>query len=136
MMRLLLPVFLLILCAELPAQNRNVLLTWDDTRNPANTTYHVYRASGDCASPGAFARITPTPITAKTHTDTGRPIGTTWCYQVTAVVASMESGPSNRAGGNITPYEPTDHTFELVADLQALLRGTVTIRAATPRPEP
>lgn len=82
---------------------RNVTLTWEDTKNPAATTYTVERFAGNCSESGSFASIA-SGVTAKTFQDTV-PLGR-YCYRVKAVFSGLESEPSNTAGASAGPFSP------------------------------
>lgn len=83
--------------AILSAQGRSVTLNWTDTVNPAGTTWNVYRAPGLCTASPVFVKLTATPLTVKTYVDSTVVSGS-YCFQVTAVLNGVESGPSNQAG--------------------------------------
>lgn len=98
----------------------NAILTWQDTVNPAGTTYNVYRASGTCASPSTFTLIA-SGIMAHTYTDIGVPPGN-YCYQVTAVNGGLESGPLSAnvtipVGYTVTvTYGTASNTYAIVVN--------------------
>jgi hypothetical protein len=74
----------------------NVSLTWTASTSAAGNpslTYNVYRSSG-CS--GIFALLDTIPISATSFLDVAVPSGT-YCYQATAVLAGLESTPSNEA---------------------------------------
>lgn len=98
-------IFLLAVCAAAAQIGHNVTATWTDTVNPSGTAYNMYRATGVCSATAAFSKI-GTGLTAKTYTDSGVAPGN-YCYQVTALFLSIESGPSNQAGAAIGPIAPT-----------------------------
>lgn len=83
---------------------RTATLTWEDTRNPAGTTYSVYRATGLCSGSPVFSKLA-TGVTEKTYQDSTVTAGN-YCYQVTASLNNMESAPSNSATASVTPFEP------------------------------
>jgi len=90
---------------SLLAQNqRTVVLTWEDTRNPAGTTYSVFRATGLCSGTPTFSKIA-TAVTQKTYSDTGVTIGNNYCYTVAAALNGVESAQSNQAPVLIQPFE-------------------------------
>ncbi len=83
--------------AAAPAHaQHNVSLAWTAsttaTGNPS-LTYNVYRSSS-CS--GTFALLNTMPISATSFLDIAVPPGT-YCYQATAVLAGLESTPSNEA---------------------------------------
>jgi len=74
----------------------NVSLTWTASTSAAGNpslTYNIYRSSG-CSS--TFAILNTAPISATSFLDIAVPPGT-YCYQATAVLAGLESTPSNQA---------------------------------------
>jgi hypothetical protein len=68
------------------ATGSSVALTWGASNDSAIVGYHVYRSSGN----GGYARLTSSPITATSFTDSSAPSGAT--YMVRAV--KLESTPS------------------------------------------
>jgi fibronectin type 3 domain-containing protein len=86
-----------LLTSPADAQQYAVKLSWtassDASANPS-LTYNVYRASS-CA--GHFALINSAPVTATSYVDPSSAAGAAYCYQVTAVLAGLESAPSNQA---------------------------------------
>lgn len=90
----------------LPAQTTHkVTLTWQDTLNPAGTTYSVYRATGLCSGTPTFSKIA-SALTAKTYDDTTVQPGP-YCFMVTATFNGMESAPSNSAPAQVPSFAPT-----------------------------
>lgn len=88
-----------------------VTLLWGDPNNPAGTEYNVYRQASACptAPPTTlvgFTKINPAPVSGLTFTDTPVAVGTAYCYVVTALVGSDESGPSPDAGATPLPFSP------------------------------
>jgi fibronectin type 3 domain-containing protein len=85
-----------------PAQSRHTVgLTWtasaDAAANPS-LAYNVYRSA---ACSGAFVKLNASPDAATTYLDTAVFSGNTYCYQVTAVLSSAESAPSNVVSASI-----------------------------------
>lgn len=80
-----------------PAHGQHsVTLAWTASTSAAGNpslTYNVYRSSG-CS--GTFALVNTAPIGATSFLDLAVPPGT-YCYQTTAVLAGLESTPSNEA---------------------------------------
>lgn len=74
---------------------RDVVLTWEDTKNPSGTTWNVYRANSECGPAVVFAVIAQ-GLTEKTFTDIDREPGT-YCYAATAVFNNVESPQSNES---------------------------------------
>lgn len=95
-------------------------LAWTDTVNPSGTMYNVWRESGACpATPptttSGFTQLNTTSIQAKTYVDSSVIGGATYCYIVTAVSGSNQSGPSNDAQGAIPSlFPPQTLTIPLV----------------------
>ncbi len=83
-----------------------VRLTWtassDAAANPS-LTYDVYRAA---SCPGHFVKINSAPVTGTSYVDSSVGTGVAYCYQVTAVLAGVESAPSNQAVAAVPP--PSD----------------------------
>ncbi len=86
----------------------SVTLTWADTLNPSGTTYNVYRAPTACAGTPSFTRIA-SGLNLKTYTDLTVVPGS-YCFQVSAVSSSIESGPSNAATAAVPASPPTNLT--------------------------
>jgi hypothetical protein len=83
-----------------------VKLSWTASSTAAanpSLTYNVYRAS-TCAAP--FSRINSAPVIATVYVDSSAGSGAAYCYQVTAVLAGVESSPSNQAIAAVPP--PSD----------------------------
>lgn len=86
------------------AQSQSTYLRWAPSVSAAanpSLTYNVYRANS-CA--GTFAKINVVPVTGTVFLDNQPPPGS-YCYQVTAVLNSMESEPSNSAAATILPLQ-------------------------------
>lgn len=103
--------FLLLVASTCLAQTaHSVTLTWTDTQNPTmGTTYSVYRATGLCSGTPTFSKLA-TAITTKTYQDTTVTPGN-YCYQATATVNGVESGPSNSAPAAVPAFAPTGLTL-------------------------
>ena len=96
--------------AGCPIQTHCALLSWTASAT-LNATYNVWRLTGACPavqplSTLPFTQINAdpipgTPAPSVTYTDTTVAGGTTYCYVVTAVLGSSQSGPSNDAQGAI-----------------------------------
>lgn len=109
-----------VLAASLAAQvtgGNSAHLTWTASTS-AGGTVTVYRAAGDCASATGFAAIASKVVAAGPYDDTTVSVGSsvgqnsaTYCYYVTAVVNSAESGPSNKIAltftNTVLPQPPT-----------------------------
>lgn len=97
--------FALMLPAFLAAQSTTVKLSWQDTRNPAGTTYSIYRAPGLCSGSPVFAKVA-TGVTAKTYDDANVAVGN-YCYAATASLNGLESAQSNTVQVAVPPAPPT-----------------------------
>lgn len=101
--------FLTVVClAQAP---HRVTLNWVDTKNPAGTTYNVYRATGLCTGTPAFSRIA-NGVAPKTYVDDTVQPGN-YCYQVTAVSSGIESAPSNSALAPVPSFAPETLTIQV-----------------------
>jgi hypothetical protein len=89
----------------LMGQTTTVKLSWQDTRNPAATTYNVYRAPGLCSGSPVFAKIA-NGVTAKTYDDANVAVGN-FCYATTASLNGLESAQSNTVQVAVPPAPPT-----------------------------
>ena len=88
----------LFFASALPAQAQvphSTTLTWNASTSTGVTGYNVYRFVGACSPTVTFVKLTATPITALTYTDTAVTAGVTYCYTVTAV---SPGGESSNAG--------------------------------------
>jgi len=83
----------------------SVTLNWQDSINPAGTTYNVYKAAGACSSASLFAKLNAAPIITKTFTDTKVSAGIAYCYAATSYVSPSESVKSP----GITAIVPGNH---------------------------
>ena len=82
-----------------------VVLSWatpDDAT--AAATYNIYRSPGLCPASSGFIKINSTGITGLSFTDTTVQVGKSYCYYGTHVEGTVESVPSNQAGGTVTPH--------------------------------
>lgn len=82
----------------------DVVLTWEDTKNPPETTYNVYRGDGPCSVNTQFGQIA-SGIAVKAYTNTGVLPGT-YCYAATAMVNGVESPQSNEREVTVKPAPP------------------------------
>ncbi len=98
---------------------RQVVLTWNASTSPG-VTYNVYRAAGTCQAP--FSKISTAPVTALTYTDTNVAVGT-YCYQVTAAAAGLESVPSNNSEAPVPPYPPSGLTISVQVAVNVQVNG-------------
>ena len=96
---------------SLPVQAQTVVhkadLTWsmspDAVADPTLAiTYNVYRANGTCPADGSYPLATASKLAANLTTlsfsDTNVKVGQTYCYAITAVLGSAESGAQPSAG--------------------------------------
>src|SRR6266849_4853837 len=86
--------------------NHTVTLTW--TASSDGGVYTMYRATGVCSPTLTFAPLS-VGITSTVYVDSGISPGK-FCYQVTTVVNSAESLPSNQAQAVILPASPGNLT--------------------------
>lgn len=85
-------------------------LTWTVSVTTGTTGQKVYRApwtlpSGPC---GTFATVTASSLsaTATSYADSSVVPGGAYCYFVTAIGPTGESGPSNQVNGVLVPPQP------------------------------
>jgi hypothetical protein len=97
-------IVLLFTAAALFAANHTVTLNWNDTLNPAGTTYTVYRSTGLCSGSPAFSKLA-TGVAEKTYID-ATVIPGNYCYYVTATANGIESAPSNSSLGPVPSFAP------------------------------
>lgn len=99
------------------AEPHSVTLNWEDTKNPATTTYRMYRIPGLCPVTPLPATSTLTPIatdlSAKTYVD-NTVVPANYCYFVTAFLNAVESLPSAPALASVPSWEPTELTVTSV----------------------
>ena len=89
-------------------QGRTVLMTWQDTENPAGTVYTIYRANGSCSITPAYSTIASN-VAVRTYTDTGVSPGK-YCYTVTANYGGEESVYADPAVAQVRPFKATAFT--------------------------
>lgn len=70
----------------------SIRLTWNSSSDPAVTGYQIYRAT---TSPASLTRITASPVSGTTYTDTSVQASTTYYYAVTAVSTTQESAQTS-----------------------------------------
>jgi len=99
---------------------RKVTLDWEDTANPAGTTYTLYRAKGACAQETPTWEMLQSSIAPKTFEDLNVTPGK-YCYVATAVVDAVESDHSNRAEAQVKPFAPIN------------MKATFTIEVTVPQ---
>ncbi len=77
-----------------------VVLTWADSTSDNVVGYNIYRST---VSAGPFAKITSSPATGTSYTDTAVQASTTYYYVATAVDADgQESSYSNTANAVVS----------------------------------
>lgn len=113
MKRLAVLLGLALACGSSPAHSQYaVKISWtastDAAANPS-LTYNVYRAA---TCPGHFTRINAAPVVGTSYVDTTAATGAAYCYQVTAVLAGVESAPSNQAIAAVPPPPARQSTCE------------------------
>ena len=114
-------ILLLTFAGTLAAQNpplRTVTLTWEDTRNPAGTTYNVYRAVGACSPTSVFGSPITQGVVEKTWLDNTVVEPGVYCYQVTAAYNGHESEPSPQAQATAKPVPPAKLTVTVTIQYQ------------------
>lgn len=104
MKKLTLLLFPLFILAQIP--QHSVTLNWVDTSNPSGTTYSVYRSVGLCSGTPSFSKLA-SAVTVKTYVDSTVTPGN-YCYEVTAVLQSVESAPSNTALAPVPTFPPAN----------------------------
>jgi hypothetical protein len=95
--------------AQGPAYPYSVVLTWIAPTGNAPTGYNVYRAPYSASACGTYAVLNSTAITTTTYTDTTVTPGAQYCYEVTALQGTAESGPDVLASNPVSlpPPPPT-----------------------------
>jgi len=101
---LLCPILFAALLMARPPQH-SVTLNWQDSINPAGTTYNVYKATGACSSASAFAKLNTSPIVTKSYVDANVSANTAYCYAATSYVSPAESEKSS----GVTAVVPGNH---------------------------
>jgi hypothetical protein len=119
-MKLIAAAFVLFVVALAAPESRaqhSVGLAWTASSTAAGNpslTYNVYRSP---ACTGTFTKLNSTPVAATTILDTTVFTGT-YCYQVTAVLAGLESVPSNEVSAavpaSVTPKASCAHRGALI----------------------
>lgn len=110
-MKKLLAIIIAIAALVLPVQAQaahSAALSWAAPSDAiTTTTYNVYRLAGSCPTapltlplPAGWSKLTN--VSALSYTDSTITVGS-WCYMVTQVTNSIESNPSNTAGGQAKP---------------------------------
>jgi hypothetical protein len=91
--------------------SHSVVLDWTPAVQSGTITFNVYRVTGACPSSFTLTGLTPLVggLSASTYTDTTVSVGQ-YCYAVTAVSGTLESGPSPDALAAVTPFPPTGLT--------------------------
>jgi hypothetical protein len=90
---------MLFFASPLFAQSHSNTVNWTaPTSGPAPTGYNVYKYASACPAQillTTATKLTTTPITALTYTDTTPTAGSVSCYFITSVDASGESAASS-----------------------------------------
>ena len=99
------------LAGQVITPTHQAVLTWTAASDVVSTSsYNVYRTNAVCPVSGlgtlAFTKLNGSAVFALTYTDPTISVGN-WCYYITQVQASIESGPSNTAGGQARPNTVT-----------------------------
>lgn len=143
-MRIILLFVALVSAAVAQTPSHSITITWTDTSNPATgTTYTIQKAAAPCTPAPTFAVLT-SGLTAKTFQDTAVAPGT-YCYQVSAVVSGVSSGPAtgtpctaNGCQSPVVPPFPVTGVTITVAQLQIAFptlttdpSGNVNLNAGT-----
>ena len=97
-----------------------VALSWTASTT-SGVTYNVYRQQ---ACSGNFARINSSAVTSTTYADSVVAPGETYCYQVTAVLSSVESTPAGPAPATIPGTSTQSSTLQPAAKTSCTRRGT------------
>ena len=103
-MKLLLALLIATAALAQTPPTHSATLTWQDTANPAGTTYSVYRATGLCSGTPTFAKIA-SAVATKTFVDSTVLPGN-YCFSVTATNNGMESAQSNTAPAAVPSFAP------------------------------
>jgi hypothetical protein len=108
-----------------------VTLSWDnpDALSGPAASFAVERASGACASPGAFAPIAGSPFNITTLSTTNAPGQGTWCYRVRTGYASWTS-PFGAAQATVVAPSVTGLLFDGDNQSACSAPGTLTTGTA------
>ncbi len=90
------------LFAQGPPAPYSVVLTWTASATAGVTSQNVYRApytGTACGTYAAIASVTPPVVT---YTDTSVTAGAQYCYEITALVGTAESGPDVNANNPVS----------------------------------
>jgi hypothetical protein len=112
--------FSLTLFATPAMAQHTVALSWT-TSTTSGVTYNVYRQQ---ACSGNFTQINSIAVTSTTYTDSAVAPGETYCYQVTAVLSSVESTPAGPAPATIPRPSAQSSTSQPAAKTSCTRRGT------------
>lgn len=98
--------FLCISVVLFAQSGHTVTLTWEDTQNPAGTTYSVYRADAPCSGTPTYIKLAEA-LTVFTYDDTGVQSGN-YCYMTTATFNNLESTQSNTVHVIVPNFPPVN----------------------------
>lgn len=117
MRRFLLMIGMVVTSAALALGAHNVVLTWTNSPDTANT--NVWRLAGTCPAPPltGFTQLNATSITTATYTDSAVTAGSTYCYYVTAILNGTNSGPSSTVTATIPVAPPSGLSIQSVAEM-------------------
>jgi fibronectin type 3 domain-containing protein len=107
MKKAILGLILSLVAASLVFAAPSVTITWTASTGTGITGYNVYRITGVCPSVislSAFTKLTATPQTALTYTDTTVVDGGSYCYTVTALTSTQESAAPGTLAVSIPLY--------------------------------
>jgi fibronectin type 3 domain-containing protein len=115
MKRLIAILFLLVplaLAAQGPPLPYSVALSWTAPSPAPTTGYNVYRAPYTSGACGTYALLNTAAVTVTTYSDTTVVAGAQYCYEVTALDGTAESGPDVLASNPVSlpPSPPTGLT--------------------------
>jgi Fibronectin type III domain len=96
--------------AQGPSYPYSVVLSWTaPTTGTPPTGYNLYRAPYASSTCGTYVVQNTTALTTTTYTDSSVTPGNQYCYEVTALVGTAESGPDVLASNPVSlpPAPPT-----------------------------
>lgn len=95
--------------AQGPSYPYSVALSWTASTTTGVTGYNIYRGLYSAGVCGAYTKLTATPLSATTTTDSDTTVapGITYCYGATSLVGTAESGLDTTTNVAIPPAPPT-----------------------------